>query len=114
MNLNNVRSSIEFKIYKLIDADDKNFKRDILHKPFEEFPREEITYFINYLVGFLTGYFEHLRNRYDEFFFKTVESNLILFGYKDGCFFDNQYKTEEEFREAIQELLRNDISRACF
>lgn len=109
MNLHNIRSSIEFKIAKLIHADDEKFERNILHKPFEEFPREEINYFINYFVGFLTGYFESVRDRYDEFFFNTVESNLILFGYKDGCYFDNQYENEEEFREAIQELMRNDI-----
>ena len=37
-------------------------------------------------------------------FFKIVESNLILFGYKDGCFFDDQYNDENEFDEAIQKL----------
>ena len=111
MNLHNIRSSIEFKIAKLIHADDDMFKRDILHKPFAEFPREEINYFINYFVGFLTGYFESIRDRYDEFFFKIVESNLILFGYKDGHYFDNQYETEEEFHEAIQELKRNEARR---
>lgn len=108
MNLHNIRSSIEFKIAKLIHADDNKFKRDILHNPFEEFPREEINYFIDYFVGFLTGYFESLRNRYNQFFFKIVESNLILFGYKDGVYFDNQYENEEEFREAIQELTGNE------
>jgi hypothetical protein len=108
MNLYNIRSSIEFKIAKLIHEDDERFERDILHNPFEEFPREEINYFINYFVGFLTGYFNSVRDRYDEFFFKTVKSNLILFGYKDGCFFDNQYENEEEFFKAIQYLMGNE------
>ena len=108
INLYNIRSSIEFKIAKLIHADDERFERDVLHNPFEEFPREEINYFINYFVGFLTGYFKSVRDRYDEFFFKTVKSNLILFGYKDGCFFDNQYENEEEFHKAIQDLMRNE------
>ncbi len=105
MNVHNIRSSIEFNIAKLIHADDKQFKREILYKSLEEFPREEINYFINYFVGFLTGYFESIGDRYDEFFFKTAESNLILFGYKDGRYFDDQYDNEEEFREAIQELI---------
>ena len=104
MNIYNIKSSIEFKIAKLIHADDKRLERDILHNPFEEFPREEINYLIDYFVGFLTGYFKSVRDRYDEFFFKTVKSNLILFGYRDGCFFDNQYENEEEFRKAIQDL----------
>jgi hypothetical protein len=108
MNLYNIRSSIEFKIAKLIHVDDERFERDILHNPFEEFPREEINYFINYFVGFLTGYFQSVSDQYDEVFLKTVRSNLILFGYKDGCFFDSQYENEEEFHKAIQDLMRNE------
>jgi hypothetical protein len=108
MNLYNLRSSIEFKMAKLIYADNESFKRDVLHNPFEEFPKEEINYFINYFVGFLTGYFESIKDQYDEFFFNAVRSNLILFGYKDGCFFDNQYKNEEEFNEALHELMKNE------
>ena len=104
MNVCNVRSSIEFKIAKLIHADDKQLKRDIIHKPFEDFPREEMSYLINYFIGFLTGYFEYIKNSYDEFFIKTVESNLILFGYKDGRYFDKQYESEGKFRRAIQKL----------
>jgi len=107
MNVYNIRSSVEFKISKLINADDKQFKRDILHKPFEEFPGEEIICLINYFVGFLTGYFESIKDNYDEFFIKTVKSNLILFGYKDGCYFDNEYENEEEFHKAFQEFKQN-------
>ena len=103
MDLRNIRSSIEFGITKLINVDDK-FKRDILHNPFEEFAREEINYFINYCIGFLTGFFKSIADRYNDDFFKIVESNLILFGYKDGCFFDDQYNDENEFDEAIQKL----------
>ena len=33
-----------------------------------------------------------------------VPSNLILFGYNDGRFFDNQYDDEDEFNEAIQKF----------
>ncbi|QEP43484.1 hypothetical protein D5085_10305 [Ectothiorhodospiraceae bacterium BW-2] len=46
MNIHNIRSSIEFNIAKLIHADNENLERHILHNPFDEFPREEITYFI--------------------------------------------------------------------
>jgi hypothetical protein len=111
MNINNVRSLIEFNIAKLIQEDDERFERGILHKPFEEFPRQQINYFINYIVGFLSGYFESgLRDQYDEYFYKTVRSNLILFGYINGNFIDEAYETEEEFDAAIQELIRNGSS----
>jgi len=104
MNIFNIRSSIEFSIRKVIHIDDETYKKDVLHDPFEEFPREEINYFIEYLAGYLTGYFKSLEKQYDEPFFKTVESNLILFGYKDGSYFDDQYDNEEEFHQAIREL----------
>lgn len=104
INIHNIRSSIEFKLAKLICADDGSFERGVFYHPFQDFPREEIKYFTNYLVGFLTGYFESAKGQFDEYFFKTVESNLVIFGCKDGCYFDNNYETEKEFREALQEL----------
>ena len=104
MNVHNVRSSIEFNFVKLISTDDDRFKRDILHKPFDEFPKEEIIYFINFFVGYLTGAFEIIAKSYDEFFFKIVDSNLILFGYKDGSFFDNHYEDIEEFNKEFKKL----------
>ncbi len=96
---------MEFNMVKLISSDDTGLDRNVLLNPFEEFPGKEINYFINYFVGFLTGFFKTTADQYDECFFKTVKSNLILFGYKDGCFFDDQYEDEEEFREAIQKLM---------
>lgn len=107
MNIYNLRSSIEFNIAKLIQADNERFERDVIHEPFEEFPREEINDFIDYLVNFLTGYFGSGSKRYNEFFFHTVRSNLILFGCKDGIYFDNHYTNEEKFRNAIQALTGN-------
>jgi len=111
MNIYNVRSAIEFNMAKLIHADDKTFERGILYHPFDEFPESEITYFINYIAGYLTGFFNVIRGLYDEFFFHSVRSNLILYGYKDGDFFENQYEDEEEFDEAIQELMKYEKSK---
>ncbi|WP_207687077.1 hypothetical protein [Desulfonema limicola] len=53
MNIYNIRSSIEFGMRKLIKSADDTLERDIIHKPFEDFPREEINYFINFFVGYL-------------------------------------------------------------
>ena len=103
MNLYNIKSSIEFRIAKLINADG-DFDKDILHNPFEEFPREEIRRFTDYLIGFLTGYFKSAARRYDVPFVQKVESNLILFGYQDGKFFDYQFDDEDELNEEIQKL----------
>ena len=104
MNIYNVRSSIEFNPAKLISAGDDTANRNALHEPFAEFPREEMNYFINYFIGYLTGRFEWISKRYNEFFFLAVMSNNILFGYKDGHYFDTHYEDEQDFDAAIQEL----------
>ena len=56
------------------------------------------------MAGFLTGYFECIENLYEDNFYKEVGSEHILYGYKEGCFFDNHYETQEEFYAAIEEL----------
>ncbi|MEI7933780.1 MAG: hypothetical protein WCH30_01840 [Chlorobiaceae bacterium] len=111
MNIYNVRSAIEFNMAKLIHADDKTIERGILYRPFDEFPESEITYFINFIIGYLTGYYRMLMKEYDEFFFHSVQSNLILYGYKDGNFFENQYDSQKKFDKAIQELRAIEISK---
>ena len=105
MDLHDTKGSVEFNMAKLIHANDKRFERNILRDPFEEFPRKEINDFIDYFVGFLTGFFETVAEQYDKFFFKTIESNLVLFGFK-GSFFDFRCKNEEIFRKAIQKLIK--------
>lgn len=112
MNLHNSRSSIEFRIAKLIHADEEKFKRDIMYSPFEEFPRSEINYLVNYLVGFLSGYFEYVEQHYDDSFFKAVQSNLILFGYQNGLYFDDEYPSEKSFLAALQALKTAEVSHS--
>jgi hypothetical protein len=105
LNICNFRSYIEFRLSKLLGAEDENLRKDIYHKPFEELSKGDISGLTGYLIGFCTGFFESYSEKYhDQFFFKTVESNLIIFGYKDGNFFDDNYHSEEEFSQAIEEL----------
>jgi hypothetical protein len=104
MNVFNLRASIDFSVAKLIHEDDDSLDRTVLHDPFEEFPRREINYVIDFLVGYLTGFFQSAKDRYDEPFFKSVRSDLILFGYKDGSFFDQQFEDSDGFDEAVQNM----------
>ena len=110
MNIYNVRSAIEFNMAKLIHADDKTIERGILYRPFDEFQESEITYVTNFLIGYLTGYFRMIVKGYNEFFFHSVQSNLIVYGYKDGKFFQNHYDSQKKFDTAIQELKTIEIS----
>ncbi len=104
VNICNCKSAMEYSVRKLIHADDEDFDRDLMYQPFDDFPTEEKRRFIDYFVGYLTGYFGSLREGYNDFFFQIVRSNFILFGYKDGVFFEEEYEDEEEFNIALQEL----------
>ena len=104
LNIYNMRSSIEFRLFKLPGPDVQNINRGILHQPFPDFPRPAIRYVINYIVGFLSGYFESIEKWYDEPFFQRVDSNLIVFGFMDGQFFDDQYENQEDYAAAVEEL----------
>jgi len=105
MNVCDIKSSIYFRMAKLVRAGDKKFRRDRAHDPLEEFSRREMNYCINYFAGFLSGYFsaaEKLLSR--EFFFRAVRVPLVLYGCRDGRFFDCQYESEDELDEALEEL----------
>ena len=101
----NYRDSWYCGLRKVLDADDTGYDKHRMYQPFEdEFSRDEINYLIAYFYSYLFGFFEAIHDYYDDFFFKRVDSNLILFGYKDGEFFEEQYDTEEEYLEAIDVL----------
>ncbi|QTA80992.1 Uncharacterized protein dnl_33100 [Desulfonema limicola] len=52
----------------------------------------------------ITGFFNVISKQYNEPFFQTIRSNLILFGYDGTDFFDYQYDNEEELKEDIEKL----------
>ena len=111
MNIINIRSAIEFRLYKLVKSDDEKFKSDSYYNSFDDFPQVEINYVNNYVAGFLSGIFEVIKKQTCEPFFGTVGSNLIVFGCKDGKYFNNQYEEEEQFHEAIKELEKHEIRK---
>ncbi|MCP4693873.1 MAG: hypothetical protein GY859_37910 [Desulfobacterales bacterium] len=45
-----------------------------------------------------------MHEEYNDFFFRTSESNLIVYGWMDRDFFDYEYDTKEEYENALQEL----------
>lgn len=105
LTIRNFRSSLEFKFRRILDPDDKQYDRDVIHEPFEdEFSAEDIHKFLTFFHGYLEGYFSVIKKHYDTFFFKRVDSNLILFGYKNNEFFEEQYEDQETYHAAIEEL----------
>ncbi len=73
------------------------------HHLSSEFSQEEMNYFLHYFHGFLIGYFRaNKRVTARKNFLKRVIGNFILYGYKDGEYFQEDYKTEKIYREQIE------------
>ena len=101
------RGSLYFGICKQLQPYD-SYDFRLIHQPFsEEFSRQDINKFISYFYGYIQGYFEARQDTYKQFFFKRVDSNGILFGYKDGNFFEEHYDSSENYEQAVK-LLEND------
>jgi hypothetical protein len=104
LNIYNIRETLYFGFRKILTPDEKKrYDRWVIHRPIEnEFSREEINDFTSCFYGYLLGFFEVVKEGYNEPFFKRVDSNGILFGYKDGQFFEEHYKDEKEYKKAVE------------
>ena len=102
LHIVDIKGNVNYRLYKLLDKDDKRFDRRVIHAPFaEEFSRAEINHFIAFMTGYLEGYFSSVKQQWRRSFFRTVECERILYGYQGGRFFNRQYRTESGFRKAI-------------
>jgi hypothetical protein len=103
MHIFNHRSTVEFNLFRYFESLAENDDRYVYHQPFEsELSRPEINDFICYFYGYLQGRFEAIQNSYSQEFLKRVDSNLILFGYKEGQFFEEHYDDSEAYKQAAQ------------
>lgn len=104
LDIYDFRGSLYFGIRKLLQVHD-SYNRGMSYLPFAEgFSRNEINNFINYFYGYIQGFFEAIQINYQQFFFKKVDSNGILFGYKDGDFFEEHYDEPEDYERAVKLL----------
>jgi hypothetical protein len=102
LHILDIRGNLNFLLYKLLADDDKRFDRMVVHAPFpEEFSREEINHFITFMRGYLEGYFETVKEGWHKWFFRTVPSECIVYGYQRGRFFNRQFRSEPAYRKAI-------------
>ena len=101
LKIYNFRSFTEFKFAKVVSKQEAAQRH---HDPFPEMTQAQITYFINHFVGFLTGYSESLDTKELSFFYHVVRSNGIVYGFKEGQFFNHSYEDEEKLNRAIDKL----------
>ncbi len=78
-------------------------------EPFElEFSRQEINYFFSYFHGYISGCFKVANMMIPtQTFLKRINSNLILFGCRDGAYFEEQHETPETFYASINLFYEN-------
>ncbi|UYO63654.1 AbrB/MazE/SpoVT family DNA-binding domain-containing protein [Acetobacterium wieringae] len=108
MIVHDLRGAIDYEFAKIIPINE-NLDRSKRYSPFEDFTKEEIKYMIKNCYGYLEGWFEgYLEREYDSFFYKTVDSDLIVYGYKDGKFFDKSFDDQDEYNEFIKLISTSD------
>jgi len=105
LNIYDTKGSLEFEMAKIIMSDQTEQEIEKLHTPFEqEWPRKEINNFIGMFYFFLVGYFSQIKQLVTQPFVMKVPVSMILYGYKDGIFFQHEYDSPEEFDQACNEI----------
>ncbi len=117
LNVTSWRGSIEFNFRKIIPDNETRYDRIIVHKPFDdEFSETQMRIVCHFLMGFSKGFWnsterhkDKLEKRYPEDsqcdFVKAIDSNNILFGYKDGHLFEMHFSDQDEYEQMKKELL---------
>ncbi len=99
------RGSLEFRFYCVLENGADGYDTNTQREPFgAKFSREEINQFIYYLYGFLAGAAERICKLPVQPFLRHVGANLILYGYRDGAFFEEQFELPEQYEATIREF----------
>jgi hypothetical protein len=106
MDIADHRGTVYYRMYRLLENDIEGYENYRTREPFElEFCRQEINYFLSYLHGYISGCFEVVKLVTPvEPFFRKISSNLILYGRRDGEYFQEQHEIPEIFHASIKSL----------
>jgi hypothetical protein len=117
MDIYDHRGWLYFRLYRIVNHDYINIQDpQILRETFsEEFTQQEINYFLFYFYGYLIGCFR----TFEKFnsvkpFLKRIDSNLILYGYKDQEFFEKHCDSEENYQaeiESFEKIYGNSLNK---
>jgi len=105
INISDHRGFMQFDLYKIVENTEKNKYDDLRsYKPFaSELSKKEINYLFSYLYGFLIEYFNNMKSVIPrQNFLKKVDCNFILYGCKDGEYFEYEYDSEEFYKAQIK------------
>ncbi|MBF0116991.1 MAG: hypothetical protein HQM04_18355 [Magnetococcales bacterium] len=88
----------------------------MIYRPFveEEFSKDEYEQFIELFIGFLEDYYKAcVEKNVTEIqippFAHFIESNLHVYGYIEGAFFEKSFRSQDEYNDYV-DLLRDKLS----
>lgn len=106
------RGSIAFRLDKILESG----KGDMTYHPFVqgEFSKEEYEQFVELFVGFLEDFSKtYIKKIGTEIqippFAHFIESNLYVYGYIDGVFFEKSFGAQDKYNDYV-DLLRDKLS----
>ena len=105
LDIYNYRDHFCFRINKCAEPGRFTYDKSRTYAPFEhEFSRDEINGFICRVYFRLKSEFRKIEKEYDQFFFKGVRSEAMLFGYREGEFFELHFEDGKGYQEAYELL----------
>ena len=104
--LSSYRSSVETTFYKLVLPDDPELARKAeLRSPNdEELSAKDMEKIEGYFWGLVGGYTSARSRKTISPFARCVKSNLVIFGFENNEFFEEQFHDEHAFNERMTEL----------
>ena len=93
MIVRDLKCSVYYKFAKILPSDKYADTEDDI--------KETVRSFYKYLESYFERFINH---SFDSFFYKTIECDLVVYGYKDGAFFDEGYDDPDEYEEVIKKL----------
>ena len=104
MVISDHRGTVYYRMYRIIENSIEGYDTQRSREPFElEFSRQEINYFLSYFHGYISGCFKVANMMIPtQTFLKRINSNLILYGCRDGIYFEEQHEIPETFYASIK------------
>ena len=101
LNICDWRGSLEFAFRKIVAREEE--ANGVVRPPFPEFSQGDIREFIAHFYGFMIGYFESASKMMANppAYVAQIASSCIVYGYKDGRFFEKHFDSGEEFDQAV-------------
>ena len=102
LNFTDVKGGFSFYFRKVLSTpkefiDYADIPKDLLHQPFDEFSKDDISEFMTSFITHLVQFINAHEQSYNEEFVRYLEYCFLIYGYRDGKFFVKHYESYDEF-----------------